>query len=41
VAEVWHQEVNWAQARRVVLLRHKISDKQAAGQPREDIVTDQ
>lgn len=32
VAEVWHQEVNWTQARRVVLLRHKISDKQAAGQ---------
>ena len=32
VAEVWHQEINWRQARRVVLLRHKITDKQAAGQ---------
>ena len=32
VAEVWHQEANWAQPRRVVLLRHKIADKQAAGQ---------
>lgn len=32
VAEVWHPEVNWRQLRRVVLLRHKIADKQAAGQ---------
>lgn len=32
VAEVWHQEVNWPQPRRVVLLRHKIADKRAAGQ---------
>lgn len=32
VAEVWHQEVNWRQPRRVILLRHKMSDKQAAGQ---------
>jgi hypothetical protein len=32
VAEVWHQEVNWSQPRRVVLLRHKLADKQAAGQ---------
>ena len=32
VAEIWHQEVNWPQPRRVVLLRHKLTDKQAAGQ---------
>jgi hypothetical protein len=32
VAEVWHQEVNWRQPRRLVLLRHRIADKQAAGQ---------
>lgn len=32
VAEVWHQEVNWAQPRRVILLRHKMTEKQAAGQ---------
>ena len=32
VAEIWHQEVNWPQPRRVVLLRHKLTDKEAAGQ---------
>jgi len=32
VAEVWHQEVNWAVPRRVILLRHRILDKQKAGQ---------
>ena len=32
VAEVWHQEVNWPQPRRVVLRRHKSADQQAAGQ---------
>lgn len=32
VAAVWHQEANWPQPRRVVLLRHTIADKQAAGQ---------
>ena len=31
VAEVWHQEVNWRQQRRVILLRHRIADKQAPG----------
>ncbi|MEI7732005.1 MAG: transposase [Verrucomicrobiota bacterium] len=31
-AEVWHQEVNWPQPRRVILLRHRIAEKQAAGQ---------
>ena len=32
VAEVWHQEINWDQPRRVVLLRHQVAEKQAAGQ---------
>jgi hypothetical protein len=32
VAQVWHQEVNWPQPRRLILLRHRLSDKQAAGQ---------
>lgn len=32
VAEVWHQEANWRQPRRLVLLRHRLADKQAAGQ---------
>jgi hypothetical protein len=32
VAEVWHQEVNWPQPRRLILLRHRLADKQAAGQ---------
>ena len=32
VAEVWHQEVNWRQPRRLILLRHRIAEKQAAQQ---------
>jgi len=32
VAEVWHQEVHWRQPRRLVLLRHRIDEKQAAKQ---------
>ena len=32
VAEVWHQEINWRQPRRMILLRHRIEEKQAAGQ---------
>jgi len=32
VAQVWHQEVNWRQPRRLILLRHRVADKQAAGQ---------
>ncbi|MCW5555028.1 MAG: transposase [Verrucomicrobiae bacterium] len=32
VTEVWHQEVNWPAPRRVILLRHRIADKQTAGQ---------
>jgi len=32
VAEVWHQEVHGRQPRRVILLRHRIADKLAAGQ---------
>src|ERR1051326_1064919 len=32
VAEVWHQEINWRQPRRLILLRHRLADKQAAGQ---------
>ena len=32
VAEVWHQEANWRHPRRLILLRHRIADKQAAGQ---------
>jgi Transposase DDE domain group 1 len=32
VAEVWHQEVHWHQPRRLILLRHRMADKQAAGQ---------
>lgn len=31
VAEVLHQEINWSQPRRVVLLRHKIAEKSRAG----------
>jgi len=31
VAEVWHQERNWRQPRRLILLRHRLADKQAAG----------
>jgi hypothetical protein len=32
VAEVWHQEANWAQPRRVILVRHQVAEKQATGQ---------
>lgn len=32
VAEVWHQEIHWAQPRRVVLIRHRVAEKQATGQ---------
>ena len=32
VAEVWHQEANWAQSRRVILVRHRVAEKQATGQ---------
>jgi hypothetical protein len=32
VAEVWHQEIHWRQPRRLILLRHRLADKQAAGQ---------
>jgi len=28
VAEVWHQEINWPQPRRVILLRHRVADKE-------------
>jgi hypothetical protein len=31
VAEIEHQEANWTQPRRVVLLRHGIADKKRAG----------
>lgn len=31
VAEVWHQEINWAQPRRVILLRHRIAEKARPG----------
>jgi hypothetical protein len=31
-AEVWHQEANWRQPRRLILLRHRIKEKQAARQ---------
>src|SRR5260221_516125 len=27
VAEVWHQEINWPQPRRVILLRHRVAEK--------------
>jgi hypothetical protein len=32
VAEVWHQEVHWRQPRRLILLRHRMDEKQAAKQ---------
>jgi hypothetical protein len=32
MAEVWHQEINWPRPRRVILLRHQMAEKQAAGQ---------
>lgn len=31
VAEVWHQEVNWKSARRLILIRHRIAEKERAG----------
>lgn len=31
VAEILHQEINWSQPRRVVLLRHRIAEKSRAG----------
>ena len=31
VAEVWHQEINWPQPRRVILLRHRVAEKERPG----------
>ncbi len=31
VGEVWHQEINWTQARRVILLRHRVAEKERPG----------
>jgi hypothetical protein len=31
VAEVWHQEINWAKPRRLILLRHRVAEKQRPG----------
>ncbi len=31
VAEVWHQEINWAKPRRVILIRHRIAEKARPG----------
>lgn len=31
VAEVWHQEINWRQPRRVILLRHRVAEKERPG----------
>ena len=31
VAEVWHQEVNWPQPRRVILIRHRIAEQERPG----------
>jgi len=28
VAEVWHQEINWPQPRRVILIRHHVAEKE-------------
>jgi len=28
VAEVWHKEINWPQPRRVILLRHRVAEKE-------------
>lgn len=27
MAEVWHQEINWPQPRRLILLRHRVAEK--------------
>ncbi len=32
VAEVWHQEAHWQRPRRLILVRHQVSEKRAAGQ---------
>jgi len=32
VAQVWHQEIHWPKPRRMILLRHRLADKQAARQ---------
>lgn len=34
VAEVWHQEVGWAKARRLILIRHTIAEKKRPGDKR-------
>lgn len=31
VAEVWHQEINWKQPRRLILIRHHLAEKQRPG----------
>ena len=31
MAEVWHQEANWAKPRRVILIRHRIAEKARPG----------
>jgi hypothetical protein len=31
VAEVWHQEANWPQPRRVILIRHRVEEKERPG----------
>jgi hypothetical protein len=31
VAEVWHQEINWPQPRRLILIRHRLAEKQRPG----------
>ena len=31
VAELWHQETGWAKARRMVIIRHEIKEKQRPG----------
>ena len=31
VAEVWHQEMSWRQSRRVILIRHKLAEKERSG----------
>jgi hypothetical protein len=31
MAEVWHQEINWTQPRRLILIRHHLGEKQRPG----------
>ena len=31
VAQVWHKEINWPQPRRVILLRHRVEEKERPG----------